>query len=47
VPVLAGTAASNAQARDALTFERRGDVTIVTLGTSERYEIPDALVMGG
>jgi hypothetical protein len=39
--------ASNAQAMDALTFERRGDVTIVKLGTSERYEIPDALVTGG
>jgi len=39
--------ASNAQAMDALTFERRGDVTIVKLGTSERYEIPDALVAGG
>jgi hypothetical protein len=39
--------ASNAQAMDALTFKRRGDVTIVKLGTSERYEIPDALVTGG
>jgi hypothetical protein len=39
--------ASNAQAMDALSFERRGDVTIVQLGTSERYEIPDALVAGG
>jgi hypothetical protein len=40
-------AASNAQAMDALSFERKGDVTIVRLGTSERYEIPDALVTGG
>lgn len=39
--------ASNAQAMDALTNERKGDVTIVKLGTSERYEIPDALVTGG
>jgi len=39
--------ASNAQAMDALTSERKGDVTIVKLGTSERYEIPDALVTGG
>jgi hypothetical protein len=39
--------ASNAQAMDALASERKGDVTIVTLGTSERYEIPDALVTGG
>jgi hypothetical protein len=39
--------ASNAMARDALTFERKGDVTIVKLGESERYEIPDALIAGG
>jgi hypothetical protein len=39
--------ASNALAMDALTFERKGDVTIVKLGTSERYEIPDALITGG
>jgi hypothetical protein len=39
--------ASNAQAMNALTFERKGDVTIVKLGTDERYEIPDALVTGG
>lgn len=39
--------ASNALAMDALTFERKGDVTIVKLGTSERYEIADALVTGG
>jgi hypothetical protein len=39
--------ASNAQANDALTTERKGDVTIVKLGSSERYEIPDALLNGG
>lgn len=39
--------ASNARVTDALTFERRGDVTIVKLGSDERYEIPDALVSGG
>ena len=39
--------ASNAMARDALTFERKGDVTIVTLGEAERYEVPDALITGG
>ena len=39
--------ASNAQAMDTLASERKGDVTIVKLGTSERYEIPDALVTGG
>lgn len=39
--------ASNAMARDALTFERKGDVTIVKLGDSERYEVPDALITGG
>jgi hypothetical protein len=32
---------------DPLTFERKGDLTIVKLGTSERYEIPAALVTGG
>jgi hypothetical protein len=39
--------ASNAQAMDALAVERKGDATIVKLGTSERYEIPDVLVTGG
>lgn len=39
--------ASNARAMDALTFERKGDVTIVRLGDSERYEVPDALITGG
>ena len=39
--------ASNGLPVDPLTFERKGDVTIVKLGTSERYEIPDALVTGG
>lgn len=40
-------AASDARAMDALTSERKGDVTIVKLGAEERYEIPDALVTGG
>jgi hypothetical protein len=40
-------AASDAQAMDALTSERKADVTIVKLGADERYEIPDALVTGG
>ena len=39
--------ASNARITDALTFERAGDVTIVKLGDSERYEVPDALLTGG
>jgi len=39
--------ASNGLPMDPLTFERKGDVTIVKLGASERYEIPDALVTGG
>ncbi len=39
--------ASNAQAMDSLSSERKGDVTIVKLGATERYEIPDALVTGG
>jgi hypothetical protein len=32
---------------DPLTFTRKGDLTIVTLGADERYEIPDVLVTGG
>jgi hypothetical protein len=40
-------AASNARSIDTLTTERSGDVTIVRLGESERYEIPDALITGG
>lgn len=40
-------AASNAQGFDALSSERKGDTTIVKLGTTERYEIPDALITGG
>ncbi|HEX9207649.1 MAG TPA: hypothetical protein VF851_05390 [Steroidobacteraceae bacterium] len=39
--------ASNAAAMDVLASERQGDVTIVKLGESERYEIPDALLTGG
>lgn len=30
-----------------MVVSRRGDVTIVTFDTDERYEIPDALVTGG
>jgi hypothetical protein len=33
--------------QDALSFSRQGDVTVVKLGTDERYDIPDALVSGG
>jgi hypothetical protein len=39
--------ASNARSMDTLASERSGDVTIVKLGESERYEIPDALITGG
>ena len=39
--------ASNARAMDNLASERKDDVTIVKLGESERYEIPDALLTGG
>jgi len=39
--------ASNAQAMDTLSYERKGDVTIVKLGATERYEIPDVLIAGG
>jgi len=39
--------ASNASRIDALSSERKGDVTIVKVGDTERYEIPDALIAGG
>lgn len=34
-------------ATDALSSERRGDLGIVSFGSDERYEIPDALLTGG
>jgi len=39
--------ASNASRIDVLSSERKGDVTVVKIGGSERYEIPDALLTGG
>ncbi|MFZ9560747.1 MAG: hypothetical protein ACO273_00515 [Burkholderiales bacterium] len=33
--------------REAMTYTREGDVTAVSLGKEERFEIPDALVAGG
>ena len=33
--------------REAMTYTRGGDVTSVSLGKGERFEIPDALVAGG
>ena len=39
--------ASNGLPGDTLASERKGDVTVVKLGSDERYEIPDALVSGG
>ncbi|MEY4597212.1 MAG: hypothetical protein RLZZ445_9 [Pseudomonadota bacterium] len=33
--------------REAMTYTREGDVTAVSLGKGERFEIPDALVAGG
>jgi len=39
--------ASNASRIDVLSSERKGDVTVVKLGESERYEVPDALLTGG
>lgn len=39
--------ATNGLPGDTLASERRGDVTVVKLGSDERYEIPDALVSGG
>ena len=37
----------SADASDPLVATRKDDVTIVTFGTDERFEIPDALVTGG
>jgi hypothetical protein len=39
--------ASNASRIQVLSSERQGDVTVVNLGDSERYEIPDVLLTGG
>jgi len=39
--------ATNASRIDTLSSERTGDVTIVKVGDTERYEIPDALITGG
>ena len=39
--------ASNALRVEVLSSERRGDLTVVKIGDSERYEIPDALLGGG
>ena len=36
-----------ADATEELSVERRGDVSVVRLGSDERFEIPDALVFGG
>ena len=41
-----GTATAS-DAPDALSGERRGDLNIVSFGSGERYEIPDALLTGG
>ena len=38
---------SNASRIDVLSSERKGDVTIVKVGDTERYEVPDALIAGG
>jgi hypothetical protein len=36
-----------ADATEALSVERRGDVSVVRFGSDERFEIPDVLVTGG
>jgi hypothetical protein len=41
-----GTAVAS-DAPDPVSASRKGDLTIVSLGTDERYEIPDAFVIGG
>lgn len=30
-----------------LSFERSGDLSLIRIGSVERYEIPDALIFGG
>lgn len=37
----------SSDATDAISASRRGDVTVIALGTDERFEIPDALLTGG
>jgi hypothetical protein len=32
---------------DALSATRNGDLSVVRVGSDERYEIPDALLTGG
>jgi hypothetical protein len=39
--------ASNARATEPLSSQRKGDTTVVKLGDSESYEVPDALIFGG
>jgi hypothetical protein len=39
--------ASSASRIDVRSSERKGDVTAVKIGDSERYEIPDVLLTGG
>jgi hypothetical protein len=39
--------ASASDAPDAVSVVRNGDVNVVSLGSSERFDIPDALIFGG
>jgi len=39
--------ASASDAPDAVSVVRKGDVNMVSLGNSERFDIPDALIFGG
>ena len=39
--------ASASDAPDAISVVRKGDVNVVSLGSSERFDIPDALIFGG
>jgi hypothetical protein len=41
-----GTATSSDQG-DKVTTERRDDLNLISIGKKERYEIPDAVVLGG
>ena len=39
--------ATASDAPDAVSVVRKGDVNVVSLGNSERFDIPDALIFGG
>jgi hypothetical protein len=38
---------SSSDAAAGIVWERRGDLNLMSIGTEERYEIPDAVRFGG